>query len=102
MGADPTVVQTEELIAKAAEAERALDADAKMVVPMSVTDCWRWMLIWLWHDKRADMYWCIAAVVWNCIWTLYSPVILSDIINEATFSASRVHASCVARVKVLR
>jgi hypothetical protein len=46
------------------------------------------------------MYWCIAAVMWNCLWTLYSPVILSDIINESTFSAC--HACLICRRFLLR
>jgi hypothetical protein len=77
-----------------------------LVRPMSVLDCWRWLLGWMWAEKRGDLIWCaparahalarapdaprsarspqcrapyrcVIAILWNCIWTLYAPVILT-------------------------
>jgi hypothetical protein len=71
-GADPTALGA----AKEAKQEEASVSDGNLVQPMSVVDCWKWMLTWLWAEKRKDMYWCMASILWNCLWTLYSPVIL--------------------------
>jgi ABC-type multidrug transport system fused ATPase/permease subunit len=59
----------------------------KLGPSISVAQCWGWMLRWLWAEKRRDLMWCLAAILWNCLWTLYSPVILTDLINEADFVA---------------
>jgi len=63
-----------------------------LVVPMTVAGCWRWMLSWLWTEKRSDLLWCTAAILWNCIWTVYGPVLLSDLINETSFVAANGNA----------
>ena len=63
-----------------------------LVVPMTVAGCWRWMLLWLWTEKRSDLLWCLAAIFWNCIWTVYGPVLLSDLINETSFVAANGNA----------
>ena len=63
-----------------------------LVVPMTVAACWRWMLIWLWAEKRRDLMWCVAAILWNCIWTVYGPVLLSDLIDETSFVADNGNA----------
>ncbi len=51
------------------------DEPDTMVRPMSILQCWQWMLRWLWAEKRADMYWCMAALVWvRMPCTLATPV----------------------------
>ena len=63
-----------------------------LVVPMTVAGCWRWMIGWLWYEKRSDLLWCIAAILWNCVWTVYGPVLLNDLINETSFVSANGNA----------
>jgi ABC-type multidrug transport system fused ATPase/permease subunit/CRP-like cAMP-binding protein len=72
-----------------------LEVDAP-VVPMTVLGCWRWMLHWLWTEKRTDLMWCVLAITWNCIWTVYGPVLLSDLIDETGFVAENGNADADA------
>ena len=63
----PSAVNCSEAEATSAKGEE-MEAP---VVQMSVAMCWRWMLSWLWTEKRSDLLWCIAAILWACIWTVY-------------------------------
>ena len=66
--------------------------ESPVMVTMTIAGCWRWMLRWLWTEKRSDLLWCLAAILWNCIWTVYGPVLLSDVIGETSFIAANANA----------
>ncbi len=68
-GVDPSRADKKASAAALAYTSRVNEPDMSTVHLMTIGACWRWLLAWLWREKRADTVWMVLAIVWNCFLT---------------------------------